>query len=99
MKKFLALTLVLCAMLAMLAGCADEPMPERLPITTADAVQVVLDDLDMTIDQANPHVYQGRFLGTDCYYVYVTVDGKNIAYAVDLYLGDILDIAESDHSH
>ena len=33
------------------------------------------------------------------YYVYVTVDGENMAYAVDKYSGEILNIAKSDHSH
>lgn len=98
MKKFTSVLLVICAVLALLAAC-DYQEPERLPITTADAVQIVLDDLDMTIDQVNPHVHEGDFQGNQVYYVYVTVDGENMAYAIDMYLGDILNIAQSDHSH
>ena len=95
MKKIIALMLVLCALLV---GCSYQ-MPERLPITTADAVQIVLDDLDMEIDEVNPHVHPGNFQDSEVYYVYVTVDGENMAYAVDKYSGEILNIAKSDHSH
>lgn len=98
MKKFTSVLLIICAMLALLAAC-DDQQPERLPITTADAVQIVLDDLDMDINEANPHVHEGNFEGNQVYYVYVTVDGENMAYAIDIYLGDILNIAKSDHSH
>ena len=99
MKKMLAMLLALCAMLTLLAACDSDQQPERLPIDTADAVQAVLDDLDMTIDEAQPHVHAGDFQGNECYYIYVTVDGENVSYAVDKYTGEILNIAHSDHSH
>ena len=98
-KRFLALILFLSAMLVLFAACDSQQEPENIPITTADAVQVVLQDLDMEIDEVNPHVHAGDFRGTACYYVYVTVDGENMAYAIDQYSGEILNIAESDHSH
>ena len=98
MKKAVSVFLLICAMLALLAACGHQE-PERLPIKTADAVQTVLDDLDITIEEANPHVHEGNFQGNQVYYVYVTVDGKNMVYAIDIYLGNILNIAESDHSH
>jgi hypothetical protein len=70
-----------------------------LDITTADAVQIVLDDLDMDIGEANPHVHEGNFQDNECYYIYVTVDGENMFYAVHKITGQILTIAKSDHSH
>ena len=97
-KRFLALILTLCAILALLAACGEQE-PTKTPLSTADAVQIVLEDLDMAIDEANPHVHPGDFQGTACFYVYVTVDGENMAYAVDQYSGQILNIAKSDHSH
>ena len=95
MKKFFAIFLVICALLA---GCGDQE-PTKTPLSTADVVQIVLNDLDMEINEANPHVHAGDFKGTPCFYVYVTVDGENMAYAIDQFSGEILNIAESDHSH
>ena len=95
MKKIFALLVLVCILLV---GCGNKE-PERTPITSADAVQVVVNDLDMDIAALQPHVHQGEYQGTACYYVYVTVDGENIAYAIDLYLGEILNISESEHSH
>ena len=95
MKKILILMAVLCALLA---ACGNQE-PTKTPLTTADAVQIVLNDLDLTIDQASPHVHTGDFQGNEVYYVYVTVDGENMSYAIDLYTGEILNIAESSHTH
>ena len=95
MKKILILMAVLCALLA---GCGNQE-PIKTPLTTADAVQIVLDDLDMDISEANPHVHEGNFQDNECYYVYVTVDGENMFYAVHKFTGQILNIAKSDHSH
>ena len=99
MKKTLSLILALCAMVILFAGCDSSQEPAKEPISTADAVQAVLQDLDMEIDEANPHVHPGNFQDNEVYYVYVTVDGENMAYAVDKYSGEILNIAKSDHSH
>ena len=100
MKKTLSLILALCAMVILFAGCdSSDKNPVCEPITTADAVQIVLDDLDMDIGEANPHVHEGNFQDNECYYVYVTVDGENMSYAVHKITGQILNIAKSDHSH
>jgi hypothetical protein len=99
MKKIIPFILALCAMLVLFAGCDSNQEPAREPISTADAVQAVLRDLDMEIDEVNPHVHPGNFQDSEVYYVYVTVDGENMAYAVDKYSGEILNIAKSDHSH
>ena len=98
MKKILAMMLTLCAILIVFAGCGNQE-PTKTPLTTADAVQAVLRDLDMEIDEVSPHVHPGNFQDSEVYYVYVTVDGENMAYAVDKYSGEILNIAKSDHSH
>lgn len=97
MKKFFALMMALIAMLTLLAACDGEEKKE--PLSNADVVQIVLSDLDLTIDEAQPHVHTGEFKGTECFYVYVTVDGENMAYAIDQYTGEILNISRSDHSH
>ena len=99
MKKIISFILALCAILILFAACDSTQEPAREPISTADAVQVVLQDLDMEIDEANPHVHPGNFQDSEVYYVYVTVDGENMAYAVDKYSSQILNIAKSDHSH
>ena len=46
------LGLALAVLCALLAGCGNQE-PTKTPLTTADAVQIVLNDLDLTIDQAN----------------------------------------------
>jgi uncharacterized secreted protein with C-terminal beta-propeller domain len=99
MKKTMAILLVLCAVTLLLAACGSDPEPAREPISTADAVRVVLTDLDMEITEAQPHVHTGDFNGNEVYYVYVTVEEKNMSYAIDMYSGEILNIAESNHSH
>ena len=100
MKKIIALIFAVCAVLVLFAACdSSDKNPVCEPITTADAVQIVLDDLDMDIGEANPHVHEGNFQDNECYYVYVTVDGENMSYAVHKITGQILNIAKSDHSH
>ena len=96
MKKILALMLALIAMVTLLAACGEE---EKEPLSTAEVVEIVLADAGLTIDQAQPHVHAGNYAGQECYYIYITVDGENVAYAVDPYTGEILNIADSDHSH
>ena len=100
MKKIIALILAVCAVLVLFAACdSSDKNPVCEPITTADAVQIVLDDLDMDIGEAKPHVHEGNFQDNECYYVYVPVDGENMSYAVHKITGQILNIAKSDHSH
>ena len=100
MKKTIALILAVCAVLVLFAACdSSDKNPVCEPITTADAVQIVLDDLDMDIGEANPHVHEGNFQDNECYYIYVTVDGENMFYAVHKITGQILTITKSDHSH
>ena len=91
MKKFFALSLVLCALLA---GCNSQK-----PISTTEAIQVVLTEANLTVDKALPHVHKGEHDGKECFLVYVTVGKKNMIYTVDLYTGEILHIEENDHGH
>ena len=92
MKKWIAILLLVGILCGMLAGCGKK-------VTAEEAYQIVLDDLDMDISEANPHVHEGNFQDNECYYVYVTVDGENMFYAVHKFTGQILNIAKSDHSH
>ena len=91
MKKFFALALVLCALLA---GCNSQK-----PISNTEAIQIVLDEANLTVDKALPHVHKGEHDGKECFLVYVTVGKKNMVYSVDLYTGEILSVEESSHSH
>jgi uncharacterized membrane protein YkoI len=98
MKKFFAISLVMCALLSLLAGCGQQE-PTKTPLTSGQALQIVLDDLDVDLTEVQPHIHNGDFQGVAVYFVYITVDGRNMAYAIDMYSGEILNIAESDHSH
>ena len=95
MKKFFAITLVICALLA---GCGQQE-PTKTPLTSGQALQIVLDDLGVDLTEVQPHIHTGNFDGAACYYVYITLEGESLAYAIDLYSGEILDSSESSHSH
>lgn len=97
--RIFAIILVLCAMLPMITACAGDKEPEKTPLTNNEVVRIVLSDLDMEITQVQPHVHTGEYQGNEVYFVYVTVEGVNLAYAIDMYSGEILNIAESNHSH
>ena len=98
MKKILAISLVMCALLALLAGCGNQE-PTKTALTSGQALQIVLDDLGVDLTEVQPHIHTGDYNGTPCYYVYITVEGENLAYAIDQYSGKILDVSESSHSH
>lgn len=93
MKKFLAVLLVVCMMLTLLAGCKQKE------VDVEEAKKIVLEELGMTAEEANPHVHVGDYNGKPCYSVYVTVNGKTMEYLVDNKTGDILVVRESNHSH
>ena len=95
MKKLLVIALLLGALLA---GCGNQE-PTKTALTSGQALQIVLDDLDVDLTEVQPHIHNGDFQGAAVYFVYITVDGRNMAYAIDMYSGEILNIAESDHSH
>lgn len=95
MKKLFVITLLLCALLA---GCGNQE-PTKTALTSGQALQIVLDDLGVDLTEVQPHIHTGDYNGTPCYYVYITVEGENLAYAIDQYSGKILDVSESSHSH
>ena len=98
MKKILAISLVMCALLTLLVGCGQQE-PTKTALTSGQALQIVLDDLGVDLTEVQPHIHTGDFNGTACYYVYITLEGENLAYAIDQYSGEILDVSESNHSH
>lgn len=94
-KRVIAALLVLCAALFVFTACEEK----KEPITAAEAIQIVQEDLGANGAQEPPHVHSGTFEGRECYLVYVTANGKSLAYAVDAVTGEILSITESSHSH
>ena len=94
-KRLTALLLLLGVVCCLFAACGDK----QEPLTAADAIRIVQEDLGENSAQEPPHVHSGTFEGKECFFVYVTADGKTLAYAVHSVTGEILDISESGHSH
>ena len=93
-KSLISLLLVACTLVCLLTACSSKP-----EITSAQAYQVVLDQLgDEAAHASDPHIHSGEYYGAPCYNIYVTVDGQQMQYIVSKY-GDILHSAAANHSH
>lgn len=108
MKKLtLILALVLCVTLT--ACGAGEPSGSEshehshsasngAAITSAQAQQIVLEDLGVDPADVTLHVHVGGG-EVPSYLVYATVHGETMEYIINGLSGEILSITKSDHSH
>lgn len=94
MKKILSAVLLVCVIAVAL--CACQPKEN---ITPDEAVQVVMEDLGILVNNASaPHVHEGTYEGEPCYNVYVTVGAASLVYVVSMQ-GKILHQGTGSHSH
>ncbi len=94
-RRILALLAVAVLLVSLLAACKkDDGIVDQ-----EEAVQIVLDEIGLTEEQANPHVHPTTVEERVCWGVYVTVKGKNMLYVVDSTTGEILSAEESTHKH
>lgn len=92
-KSLLILALLVCMVFSLLTACGNGT------ITAEKAEKIVLKELGVTAEEANPHVHIGEYEGQPCYSVYITVGGVTWEYFVDSTSGDILGYQKSSHSH
>ena len=91
----LVLVCVVCISGAILLTCLDS----NGEITSDEALEIVLEDLGITEEQAGtPHIHEGTYENQDCYNIYVTANGKSLTYVVST-TGEILYKGEGSHSH
>ncbi len=94
-RRILALLAVAVLLVSLLAACKkDDGIVDQ-----EEAVQIVLEEIGLTEEQANPHVHPTEVDERVCWGVYVTVKGKNMLYVVDSTTGEILSAEESTHKH
>lgn len=98
MRKIFILLLILCALVSVLTACGKEE-EEKTPLTAAQAIEIVLKDTGLDVLDAQPHVHNGEYQGTECFMIYITVEGESVSYAVDLYSGEILNVSHAEHFH
>ncbi len=94
-RRILALLAVAVLMVSLLAACKKDDGI----IDQDEAVQIVLEEIGLTAEQANPHVHPTEVEGRACWGVYVTVKNKQILYVVHSTTGEILSAEESTHKH
>lgn len=92
MKKLIVILLVLCLILP---GCKSK---ESSVISMEEAQEIVLDSLRVDADQVTFHVHIGSG-EVPSYVIYATVGGHTLEYIIRATDGEILSMAESDHSH
>ena len=94
-KRILALALLACLVLALLAACGKNDGV----ISAEKAQKIVLEHLGVASNQATMHIHTGDYEGRPCYSIYATVEGKTWEYLVDAATGEILSVLETKHSH
>lgn len=94
-RRILALLAVVVLLVSLLVACKKDDGI----IDQEEAVQIVLKEIGLTEQQANPHVHPTTMDERVCWGVYVTVKGKNMLYVVDSQTGQILSAEESTHKH
>jgi hypothetical protein len=94
-RSIFAILAIAVLLVGLLAGCKkDDGFIDK-----EEALQIVLDKIGMTQEQANPHVHVTEVDGLTCWNIYVTVEGKSMEYVVHSLTGEILSVKESNHSH
>ena len=94
-RRILALLAVAVLLVSLLAACKKDDGS----IDQDEAVEIVLQEIGMTREQANPHVHPTTVDGRVCWGVYVTVKGKQMLYVIHSTTGEILSVEENAHAH
>jgi len=93
-KKIIALLLLCCTIFCLLAACKDDGI-----IEPEEAQAIALKDMGISADQAEIHVHVSGNKDVPCFLVYVTYQGKTMAYTINAIDGTIVSKNESNHSH
>lgn len=92
-KRIIAILLLSCMALGLLAACSSGV------IDTEKAKQIALEDMGIKESQAEVHVHIGEHEGVAGFNVYVTYEEEQTAYFIDGKSGEILSKGEGSHSH
>ena len=98
MKKIIAVMLVLCLGVCLLAGC----QAKKEPLKPEDAIRVIAADLGVDTGKiANAHVHVAEGTAVPAYSIYFSVDGVNYHYVIDAADGRIITAEQvaTGHSH
>ena len=99
LKRILSLALVVLLTLGMFAACATTE--EKEPITTAEAVKIVREDMGLEkTESAAVHIHDITRNGLPCFKIEITAGEVTKTYVVAVNGGEILEVKNgSDHSH
>lgn len=93
-KRIIALVLVACMALALLAACSSGA------IDTEKAKQIALKDMGITESQASEvHVHITEHEGVAGYSIYINYNGEQTEYIIHGKTGEILHKGAGSHSH
>lgn len=94
-KRIIAILLLTCMALALLAACDTTGA-----IDDKKATEIALKDMGITEDQAEAiHCHVGEHDGVAGFNVYITYKGAQTAYFVHGKTGEILSKGAAEHSH
>lgn len=94
-KRIIAILLLTCMALALLAACDTTGA-----IDSDKATAIALKDMGITEDQASEiHAHVGEQDGVAGYNVYITYNGEQTAYFIHGKTGEILSKGAGTHSH
>lgn len=94
-RRILALMAVAVLLVSLLAACKKDDGT----IDQEEAVAIVLEEIGISREQANPHVHPTEVDGRVCWGVYVTYKNKQMLFVVHSATGEILSAEESTHTH
>lgn len=92
-KRIIAILLLSCMALGMLAACSSGV------VDTEKAKQIALEDMGIKESDADVHVHIGEHEGVAGYNVYITYKDEQTAYFIHGKTGEILSKGEGSHSH
>ena len=97
LKRIAAIVLLVMMTLGLMTACTEE----KEPISQAEAVAIVMEDLGIdNSDNPSIHVHEGEYKDKPCFNVYVTVGEISKTYVIAVNGGDIIGVMDgSGHSH
>lgn len=93
-KRIIAILLVACMAVALLAACGNKA------VSSEEAKRIALKDMGVTEEQAEVHVHiTENEDGIACYSIYITYNGQQTEYLIHGKTGEILHKGAGSHSH
>ena len=95
MKRIVSLLLIAMLLVGLLTACGNDG-----PLTPDEATEIVLEDMDVDLeDVTSVDIHPTALNGSDCYIVYITVNGEHMQYVIDCFSGEILLKEETETGH